>query len=101
MLPAPPANAISVASESGANGGFYVPSFEVRIKGQKLPRDVIRDVMQVTYHDKVDEIDGFELTINNWDAEARDFKYVGVRTKPPATNLHPEFLTLFDPGDPK
>ena len=36
--------------------------------------------MQVTYKDNVKEIDSFELTVNNWDAEAQDFKYVGAET---------------------
>ena len=31
--------------------------------------------MQVSYKDNVEEIDSFELTVNNWDAETRKFKY--------------------------
>jgi phage protein D len=63
---------------------FYVPEFEVRLRGRPLPRDVIRDVTAVTYKDALDEIDSFEITINNWDAEKRDFKYADS--------------DLFDPG---
>jgi len=54
---------------------FYVPTFEVKLRGSALPRDVIRDVAQVQYRDSVDDIDSFELTINNWDADKREFKY--------------------------
>jgi phage protein D len=36
---------------------------------------VIYDITQVTYKDNIKEIDSFEITINNWDAERRDFKY--------------------------
>ena len=40
---------------------FYAPIFEVRIEGRRLPRDVVRDVMEVTYKDNVNEIDSFEF----------------------------------------
>ncbi len=55
---------------------FYVPSFEVRLDGRPPGRDVIRDIMAVTYKDNLQEIDSFELTVNNWDAHERRFKYI-------------------------
>ena len=58
----------TLADESIRQHGFYVPQFEVRIEGVGLPRDVLRDVVQVTYKDNIKEIDSFELTVNNWDA---------------------------------
>jgi len=54
---------------------FYVPYFEVRLKGKSLSQDVVRDIIQVSYKDSLDAIDSFDLTINNWDAESRSFKY--------------------------
>ena len=45
-----------------------------------LPQGVLRDVMEVTYHDDINEIDGFELTVNNWDDAARCCKYIGSET---------------------
>lgn len=54
---------------------FYVPYFEVKVGEQPLQRDVIRDITTVTYKDNITEIDSFEITISNWDAEKRDFKY--------------------------
>jgi len=54
---------------------FYVPAFEVKLKGRPLGRDVIRDILTVSYKDNIQEIDSFDITINNWDAETRDFKY--------------------------
>jgi len=62
-------------------GSFYVPRFEVKIEGAGLPRDILRDVLQVAYKDNIKEIDSFELTVNNWDAEKRDFKYIGSETE--------------------
>ena len=54
---------------------FYVPYFEVKLQGRPLGKDVVRDVLQVTYKDNIQEIDSFEITINNWDADKLDFKY--------------------------
>ena len=44
-----------------ANRDFYAPGFELRIDGVGLPQGVLRDVMEVTYHDDINEIDGFGL----------------------------------------
>jgi phage protein D len=54
---------------------FYVPSFEVIVDGKEIKPQVIRDILSVTYRDSLTEIDSFEITINNWDAEKREFKY--------------------------
>ncbi len=75
--------------------GFYVPRFEVRIEGVGLPRDVLRDVIQITYRDNVKEIDSVELVVNNWDASTQDFKYVGSETTD--TLKRNPLYTLFEP----
>lgn len=54
---------------------FYVPSFELKLHGRTLSKEIVRDVIQVSYRDNIQEVDSFEVTINNWDAEKRDFKY--------------------------
>jgi phage protein D len=69
---------------------FYVPHFEVWIKGGKLPDDIVRDVLLVTYQDSVNEIDSFELLLNNWDAQERAPKYVPFSRQ--------EYEGIFDPG---
>ena len=71
---------VPLATESRDAGGFYVPRFEVKIEGAGLPRDVLRDVLSLSYHDSVSELDGFELVVTNWDAATRRFKYVGSET---------------------
>jgi phage protein D len=68
---------------------FYVPRFEVYIDGKKLDSNVINDVLQVTYKDKVDDIDSFTVEINNWDADQRAFRFA-----PPQKGLE----GIFDPG---
>jgi phage protein D len=70
----------TVLEESTQQGHFYVPQFEVKIAGVGLPRDVLRDVTQLIYEDGIKKIDSFTLTVNNWDADKRDFKYVGAET---------------------
>jgi phage protein D len=63
---------------------FYVPAFKVLVGNQILRGDVIRDVISVSYTDNLEQVDSFEMVINNWDARSRDFKYIDRR--------------LFDPG---
>ena len=43
---------------------FYVPHFRVKLQGKPVGADVVRDVLQVTYKDSIDDIDNFEITIN-------------------------------------
>ena len=89
----------TLADESRVQHGFYVPQFEIRIEGVGLPRDVLRDVSQVTYHDSLNEIDGFEITVNNWDSRTRQFKYVGFETAADLTGSddRAQRARLFDP----
>lgn len=89
----------TLADESRAQRGFYVPAFEVKIEGVGLPRDVLRDVSQLVYKDSLKEIDGFELVINNWDPTARRFKYVGSETSAEleSSDLAGQRARLFDP----
>ena len=63
---------------------FFVPLFEVKLRGRALEKDVFRDITQVSYKDNIEEVDSFEITINNWDAETCKFKYLD--------------RDLFDPG---
>ena len=43
---------VTLNEESVTQHGFYVPQFEVKIEGVGLPRDVLRDVVQITYKDE-------------------------------------------------
>jgi phage protein D len=66
---------------------FYVPAFQVKLRGRPVGQDVIRDVIQVSYKDSLDNIDSFELTVNNWDAEKKAFKYSDTSLFDPGTEL--------------
>jgi uncharacterized protein len=54
---------------------FYVPAFQLKLRGQLADPEVIHDVVQVTYKDDLTRVDSFDITVNNWDAETRTFKY--------------------------
>jgi phage protein D len=68
---------------------FYVPRVEVYVRGQKLKSNVIDDILQVTYKDSINDIDSFNIEINNWDAEKRTFKFAPAQK---------EYAGIFDPG---
>jgi len=73
---------------------LYVPAFEIRVNNQLLPNYASKDVIEVQYKDNVDDIDSFDITVNNWDTEKLDFKYTGGARE---NNLTERSL-LFDPG---
>jgi phage protein D len=76
------ATQVAVPIYSGQD--FYVPYFQVKVAGRPQGQDVVRDILQVSYKDNITEIDSFDITINNWDAQTRAFKYSDA--------------ALFDPG---
>ena len=61
---------------------FYVPAFRLMIRGQEAPVQD-HDILSVTYQDSLTEIDSFEMTVMNWDPEARTFKYSDADTFDP------------------
>jgi uncharacterized protein len=77
----------------GQQETFYVPQVQVFVDGKKLQDNVIRDILQVTYKDNVNEIDSFTIEINNWDADARAFKFA-----PPLKTATVDYAGIFDPG---
>lgn len=91
----------TLLEESVAQHGFYVPQCEVRIAGVGLPRDVLRDVSEVSYQDDLKKIDGFSLTVNNWDPATRRYKYIGSETAADlkSSTQESQRYRLFDPSD--
>ena len=84
---------------------FYAPSFQVVLFGTVPPIDAdpdstqypsgaVRDIVEVKYEDGLEQIDGFTLTVNNWDAERNQPIYFGHYAKVPS-KAHPDF---FEPG---
>ena len=89
----------TMTQESLDQGNFYVPQCEVRSEGVGLPRDVLRDVREVSYHDDINEVDGFQITVNNWDPDTRTYKYIGSETPASLNGSSEESVRqrLFDP----
>lgn len=54
---------------------FFAPQFQIKLKGQKIGRDVIADVIDVTYTDDEINLDSFEFTLGDWDPVALRPKY--------------------------
>jgi len=48
---------------------FYVPAFQIVIKGKQLPSDVVQDILSVSYTDSLTDIDSCEFVVNNWDPD--------------------------------
>src|SRR5437588_3459685 len=94
-----PTTTTTLREESKRQGAFYVPEFEVKIEGADLPRDLLFDVSSVTYEDSVESIDSFKMTINNWDDERREFKFIGSETAAQLQAGHRDYsrVTLFEP----
>jgi phage protein D len=90
---------VNLLQESRDQGHFRIPQFEVRIEGAGLPRDVLRDVQQVTYKDDIRAIDSFELLVSNWDPTTRQCKYIGAETAQSLRGDSPETqrVRLFEP----
>jgi len=91
------ATVTTLSQESVIEKGFYVPTFQVLVQNSGLPKDVVRDIQQISYHDNYKEIDGFELTINNWDATTRSFKYIGSETEKTLNGPRSPYYKLFEP----
>ncbi len=64
-----------------------------------MPRNVVRDVIEVSYEDSIEKVDSFTLTVNNWDADKKQVKYLGMPDKPQAKTPEADFAALFEPGN--
>jgi phage protein D len=71
-----------LADASRAAAGFRVPRFELRIQGSKPDPRVLRDIMDVTYRDSLEQIDSFEMNVANWDPLNRRHPYIGSEGEP-------------------
>jgi phage protein D len=91
---------LTLAQESArtALGGFRVPRFELTIDGVRPENHVLRDIIDITYRDNIDQIDGFELTVGNWDPARRRYKYIGSEGDQASGDASVrELETLFEP----
>ncbi|EID74484.1 MULTISPECIES: phage late control D family protein [Rhodococcus] len=75
-----------------ANQSFYVPAFEIEVNGYPLPRNVVRDILEVTFEDSVDTMDSFSFVVNNWDTDRLRPQFIGE-------GADKEFWGLVQPGN--
>src|SRR3546814_19906154 len=57
--------AMNQQADISREGDFYVPAFEVRVRGRRLHRTVINDVINLEYTDDLKETDQVSMPINN------------------------------------
>lgn len=122
---------VKMADASKEARGFYVPQFELHVghrpkpdpnapppPPQPMPKHVLRDITEITYKDKLDEIDSCEITVNNWDMgphklasglgtdaegwEKPRAKYIGAESldeegKPVGSDPNRDYWSVFDP----
>lgn len=78
----------------GERDTWFAPTFEIWLFGQEMLPTVVRDIVEVKYEDSLEKIDGFTLTVNNWNATTRQPIYFG-HYETAASEAHPN---VFEPG---
>ena len=58
---------MSAAIPIYAKNDMYVPTFEVKVRQQDVPAEVLRDIISVTYRDSLEEFSSVDIMLNNWD----------------------------------
>jgi len=80
---------------------FFAPQFLIKLKGQNLGNEIIRDVLQVSYKDDLENLDAFDLTLHDWNPVTLTTKYSspydenGQLRKVPGTDFD---VPNFEPG---
>jgi Bacteriophage probable baseplate hub protein len=76
----PPRPEQSGQSPDPNNTDTYAPEFEVEVQGEKLDPTTRGDVLSVKVDMDIDNVDRFELSVNNWDDTSLFFKYSDTDT---------------------
>jgi uncharacterized protein len=73
---------------------FFAPAFRIKLKGRDTGRDVIADVLEMSFTDDLENIDSFEFVLNDWDPVK-----IGPRYSSP-WDENGNLLTLYENGPP-
>lgn len=73
---------------------FFAPAFRIRLNGQETGREVIADVLEMSFTDDLENIDSFEFVLHDWDAVRRRPKYSSP------WDQNGKLLTLSEGGPP-
>lgn len=60
---------------------FFAPAFRIKLNGQDTGREVIADVLEVSFSDDLENIDSFEFVLHDWDPAQRRPKYSSPGTR--------------------
>ena len=83
------------------NRAFFAPAFQISLRGQNIGTEVLKDVIEVTFTDDLENIDSFEFALGDWDEITRLPKYSspwdssGIPRKSPDGQFD---LPNFEPG---
>jgi uncharacterized protein len=84
-----------LCDETGNRPPLYEPAFRLLSEGKELEREIAGDVTDIVYVDAIDEIDGFEVTLSNWNFDLRCGKYIGPRDD---LSSNKKYADAFVPG---
>src|SRR5689334_2612226 len=54
---------------------FFAPAFRIKLNGQPAGREVIADVLEISFTDDLENIASFEFVLHDWDTAERRPKY--------------------------
>jgi phage protein D len=54
---------------------FFAPAFRIKLNGQETGREVIADVLELSFVDDLENIDSFEFVLHDWDVARLRPKY--------------------------
>ncbi|MGD9749804.1 MAG: phage late control D family protein [Acidimicrobiia bacterium] len=90
-------------SEFHSGRSFMTPAFEVHLNGASAGREVIADVLDVSFNDDPNSIDSFEFSLNDWDPVAVAPKYSSPWDEEGRPRTLPDGgppVPSFEPGTP-
>ena len=73
---------------------FFSPAFRIKLNGQETGRDVIADVLEISFTDDLENIDSFEFALNDWDPVENRPRYSSP------WDADGNLLTLYENGPP-
>lgn len=54
---------------------FFAPAFRIKLNGQPAGREVIADVLEISFTDDLENVASFEFVLHDWDTAERRPKY--------------------------
>src|SRR5262249_5155120 len=74
--------------QDGLPADYYAPDYKIEIEGRTLDAEAKGEVLDVKVTMDLENLTGFDLTINNWDDRKIDFKYSNTDTFDVGNRIH-------------